>query len=45
MDFDHVVALITAPSQEVGRQIADILLEKRLAACVNTAVTWIGSMK
>ncbi|PWH20950.1 MAG: hypothetical protein DDG58_00265 [Ardenticatenia bacterium] len=31
----HVVVLITAPSREVGRQIADSLLEKRLVACVN----------
>ena len=31
----HIVVLITAPSREVGRQIADTLLEKRLVACVN----------
>lgn len=31
----HFVVLITAPSREVGRQIADTLLEKRLVACVN----------
>lgn len=50
MDFNHVVALITAPSQEVARQIANTLLEKRLAACVNTVVpvnslyTWKGAV-
>lgn len=50
MDFEHVVALITAPSQKVARQIADTLLEKHLAACVNTVTpitslyTWKGAV-
>ena len=30
-----IVVLITAPSKEVGRQVAEALLEKKLAACVN----------
>jgi len=33
--INGIVALITAPSREVGRQIANTLLEKNLAACVN----------
>ena len=35
MDPQHSIVLITAPSKEVGRQIASALLEQRLAACVN----------
>ncbi|MGQ9502377.1 MAG: divalent-cation tolerance protein CutA [Anaerolineae bacterium] len=31
----YVVVLVTAPSREVGRQIANTLLERKLAACVN----------
>lgn len=31
----HVVVLVTAPSVEVARQIADQLLAKKAAACVN----------
>lgn len=31
----YVVALVTAPSTEVGEAIAHALLERRLAACVN----------
>lgn len=30
-----IVVLITAPSHEVGKKIADTLLEGKLAACVN----------
>jgi periplasmic divalent cation tolerance protein len=30
-----VIVLITAPSKEVGREIANLLLEQKLAACVN----------
>jgi periplasmic divalent cation tolerance protein len=30
-----IVVLITAPSDDVGKQIAETLLEKKLAACVN----------
>jgi periplasmic divalent cation tolerance protein len=32
---EAVVILITVPSTEVGKQIANELLEKKLAACVN----------
>lgn len=35
MDNDFLVILITAPSLESARQIARLLVEKRLAACVN----------
>ncbi len=38
MDFKHVVVFITAPSEEVAGKVADALLEKKLAACVNTVV-------
>lgn len=31
----YVVVLVTAPSREIGRQIANTLLERKLAACVN----------
>jgi periplasmic divalent cation tolerance protein len=31
----HIVVLITAPSPEVATEIAGMLLEKKLAACVN----------
>jgi periplasmic divalent cation tolerance protein len=30
-----VICLVTAPSQEVGSQLAKSIVEKRLAACVN----------
>jgi len=48
MDSEHVVALITAPSAEVGERIARALVEGGLAACVNLVVpvrsiyTWQG---
>lgn len=35
MQNQYIVVLITAPSDEVGRQIAAVLVEKKLAACVN----------
>jgi len=35
IDSQPIVVLITAPNKEVGRQIAQALLEQRLAACVN----------
>ena len=44
----YVVAFITAPSREVGAQIANTLLEKKLAVCVNLVApinslyTWEG---
>lgn len=35
MDSQPMIVLITAPSQEVAKQIAVALVENRLAACVN----------
>ena len=35
MERDVIVVFITAPSREVAHQIANGLLEKKLAACVN----------
>ena len=35
MDFDQVVVFITVPSREVAQQIANLLVESNLAACVN----------
>ncbi|GAB4499530.1 MAG: divalent-cation tolerance protein CutA [Anaerolineales bacterium] len=35
MSTNHVVALITAPSKEVATTIANVLLDKKLAACAN----------
>lgn len=31
----NIIILITTPSSEIARAVADILLERRLAACVN----------
>jgi len=47
---DPIVVLITAPSKEVGKQIARALLEQELAACVNiissidSIYTWEGKI-
>ncbi len=44
----HIVVFITAPSTEVGEQIAEALLAAKLAACVNivpaihSLYTWQG---
>ncbi len=35
MDNKYIIALITAPNQDTGEQIANTLLEKKLVACVN----------
>jgi periplasmic divalent cation tolerance protein len=35
MNSEYVVALITAPSEEVAKSITDKLLQEKLAACVN----------
>lgn len=32
---DAIAVFVTAPSTEVARKIASVLVEKRLAACVN----------
>ena len=48
MEKQPVVVLITAPSREVGEQIANSLLEQKLAACINivphiqSLYTWQG---
>ena len=36
MPEQFILVLITVPSREVGQQIASVLIEKKLAACVNT---------
>jgi periplasmic divalent cation tolerance protein len=35
MDPVYVIILITAPTEEVGKQIASSLVERKLAACAN----------
>ncbi len=35
MNWKYIIALITAPNQETGEIIANILLDKKLVACVN----------
>ena len=35
MDTKHLIVLITAPSVDVGQTIADALVDRGLAACVN----------
>ena len=35
MNFEAIIVFITAPSSDVADQIADVLLEGKLAACVN----------
>jgi periplasmic divalent cation tolerance protein len=35
MDFQYILVMVTAPTQEVGKQIIEMLIEKKLAACVN----------
>jgi len=35
MSEGYIIVLITVPSQQVGEQIAQHLLDRRLAACVN----------
>ena len=35
MDRKFIIVLITTPNREVAEKIANILLEKKLAACVN----------
>jgi len=47
---NYIVVLITAPDLQIGRQIASLLLESKLAACVNivpaihSLYTWEGSI-
>ena len=35
MDVKYIIVLITCPNKEVSEQIANALLEQKLAACVN----------
>ena len=35
MDNQYIVVFITVPTKEVGEKIANTLLDKKLAACVN----------
>ncbi len=48
MNQSFIVIFITVPSIPVGKQVADALLEKKLAACVNiipsirSLYTWQG---
>jgi periplasmic divalent cation tolerance protein len=35
MEFDYIIVMITAPTRETGQQLSDMLIEKKLAACVN----------
>ena len=35
MQYSHLVVYITVPSREVGQEIANVLVEGKLAACVN----------
>ena len=35
MDNQPIIVFITAPSKEIGRKIAETLIEGKLAACVN----------
>jgi len=50
MDDQSIVVLITVPSRKVGEKIAHLLLEQKLAACVNiipeiySFFTWEGKI-
>ncbi|UCD99223.1 MAG: divalent-cation tolerance protein CutA [Chloroflexota bacterium] len=50
MELDRLLVLITAPSKEIGEDIAKVLVEKKLAACVNlmapvrSIYTWEGEI-
>lgn len=50
MESQPIVVFITAPTKEIGRQIAAALVEQRLAACVNilgpirSIYTWEGKI-
>lgn len=50
MDSQPMIVFITAPSKEIGHQIAAMLVEKKLAACVNlvgpirSIYTWEGKI-
>jgi periplasmic divalent cation tolerance protein len=50
MENEYIIVLITTPNQETSEMIANILLEKKLAACVNLVgsilsfYTWEGDI-
>ena len=50
MEDQYIIVMITTPSKEVGEQISNALLEKKLAACVNMLIpvnslyTWEGEI-
>jgi len=50
MDNQYVIVMITTPNLEVGKKIANTLVEKKLAACVNLMApifshyTWEGKI-
>lgn len=50
MKSQPMIVFITAPSQEIGKQIAAALIEQRFAACVNiigpihSLYTWEGKI-
>jgi periplasmic divalent cation tolerance protein len=50
MDDKPILVMITTPSKEIGKQIADVLLAEKLAACVNiispinSLYTWKGEI-
>ena len=50
MDNQPIVVFITAPSKEIGKEIASALVEGKLAACVNivgpidSIYTWEGKI-
>jgi periplasmic divalent cation tolerance protein len=35
MEFEYIIVMITTPTLETGQQLSDMLIEKKLAACVN----------
>ena len=49
--MSFIIVLITVPNRDVGLQIANLLLERKLAACVNlvspvnSVYTWQGSVQ
>lgn len=50
MENEYIIVLITTPNQEISEMIANTLLEKKLAACVNLVgsilsfYTWEGDI-
>jgi periplasmic divalent cation tolerance protein len=50
MNVEYIIVLITCPDKEVSEKVANTLLEKKLAACVNmmapitSLYTWDGEI-